>query len=149
MDQKNKAKFRTIRKDFEDEILAFVQIKYPKAHRISGSFSAYDIIVPERRHTIECKFDRMSEQTGNIAIELIEICAFSKIKLGWAFKKFDELCYLNWYSKDIYRIPMKELKNMIFENPRKGFAALHKSPMNYFTLGILLPIEEIKKYKNI
>src|SRR3990167_4342997 len=91
-------------------------------------------------YTIDVKTDEQMEKTGNIAIELIEICAFSKIKLGWAFKKFDELCYLNWYSKDIYRIPMKELKNMIFENPRKGFAALHKSPMNYFTLGILLPI---------
>jgi hypothetical protein len=55
--------------NFEDEILAFVQIKYPMAYRISGSFSGYDIEVPEKGHKIECKFDRGSERTPNIVIE--------------------------------------------------------------------------------
>lgn len=55
--------------DFEDSICEFVQIKYPKAHRIKGYFKGYDIFVPEKEHKIECKFDRGSKETLNIAIE--------------------------------------------------------------------------------
>ena len=58
--------------EFEDEICAFVQIKYPQAHRIKGYFVGYDIFVPEKEHKIECKFDRMSEKTLNIAIEFFD-----------------------------------------------------------------------------
>src|ERR1035437_9660366 len=55
--------------DFEDSICAFVQIKYPQAHRIKGYFKGYDIEVPEREHKIECKYDRRSERAPNIAVE--------------------------------------------------------------------------------
>src|SRR5574343_1842936 len=55
--------------DFEDSICEFVQIKYPQAHRIKGYFKGFDIFVPEKNHKIECKFDRMSAKTPNVAIE--------------------------------------------------------------------------------
>lgn len=55
--------------DFEDSICAFVRIKYPKAYRVEGYFSGYDIVVPEKNHQIECKNDRKSQVTDNIAIE--------------------------------------------------------------------------------
>ena len=58
--------------DFEDSILAFVQIKYPKAYRVHGYHPDFDIFVPEKEHKIECKYDRMSEKTGNIAIEFFD-----------------------------------------------------------------------------
>uniref|UniRef100_A0A6M3IFU8 Uncharacterized protein n=1 Tax=viral metagenome TaxID=1070528 RepID=A0A6M3IFU8_9ZZZZ len=54
---------------FEDEILAFIHLKHPSATRVLGNFKGYDIEVPSLKHRIECKFDRMSERTGNIAVE--------------------------------------------------------------------------------
>lgn len=55
--------------DFEQFVLWFVRKKYPKASGVEGFFPWYDIYVPERNKHIECKFDRMSKKTGNLAIE--------------------------------------------------------------------------------
>lgn len=54
---------------FEDYILSYIKQKYPKAFRKEGYFPDYDIEVPEIEDTVECKFDRMSQKTGNLAIE--------------------------------------------------------------------------------
>lgn len=54
---------------FEDFILAKVQKQFPLAKKMEGYFPDYDIEVPETENTLECKFDRMSSQTGNLAIE--------------------------------------------------------------------------------
>lgn len=80
--------------EFEDEICAFVQIKYPQAHRIHGYFVGHDIYVPEKEHRIECKFDRMSERTPNIAIEFYDRGKPSGISTTtathWIYKFYDK-----------------------------------------------------------
>lgn len=53
----------------EDFILEKIKRKYPKAYRREGNFKGYDIYVPEKRFRIECKHDKKSEETANIAIE--------------------------------------------------------------------------------
>lgn len=54
---------------FEDYILDIVKKDYPDAVRMEGYFPDYDIEVPGKDITYECKFDRMSQKTGNLAIE--------------------------------------------------------------------------------
>lgn len=53
----------------EDFILWGFQKKYPKAIRKEGSFKYFDIHIPEIRQKIECKWDKGSEFTKNIAVE--------------------------------------------------------------------------------
>lgn len=92
---------------FEDEICTFVQIKYPKAHRIKGYFKGYDIYVPERDHKIECKFDRKSQQTPNIAVEFFDRGKPSGITTTtathWIYKFYDEEWKLAIGRVDVFR----------------------------------------------
>jgi len=54
----------------EDRVLDIIRKKYPEAERIEGKHSPYDIIVPERRITVEVKGDYVSQKTGNIVVEV-------------------------------------------------------------------------------
>jgi len=54
----------------EDRVLDIIRKKYPKAERIDGKHSPYDIIVPELGITVEVKGDYVSQKTGNIVIEV-------------------------------------------------------------------------------
>jgi hypothetical protein len=54
----------------EDRVLDIIRKKYPEAERIEGKHSPYDIIVPERRITVEVKGDYVSQKTNNIVIEV-------------------------------------------------------------------------------
>lgn len=56
----------------EDFILWMLHKKYPKSHRIEGSFKYFDINIPENGNKLECKYDRLSRQTSNIAIEFMD-----------------------------------------------------------------------------
>lgn len=53
----------------EEEVLAVIQKKYPKAFKKKGNFKAYDLEVPEIQKTIEVKWDKVSDSTGNYFIE--------------------------------------------------------------------------------
>jgi len=54
----------------EDFVLQKIKNKYPEARRISGYCKEYDIWIPEIAKGIEVKYDPMSNQTGNIVIEV-------------------------------------------------------------------------------
>ncbi len=56
----------------EDFILWKIQKKYPKATKSEGSFKDYDIDVPELAQKFECKWDKKSQVTENIAIEFMD-----------------------------------------------------------------------------
>jgi len=67
---------KTFRKDLargievEDLVLQRIQSKYPKAYRIDGYCKDYDLWIPEINQGIEVKYDPMSNQTGNIVVEV-------------------------------------------------------------------------------
>jgi len=57
-------------KDVEREVLEIIKKKYPLAFGIEGKCKAYDLFVPEISAGVEVKSDRMSNETGNIVIEI-------------------------------------------------------------------------------
>jgi hypothetical protein len=54
----------------EDIVLQKIQKKYRTAYRVQGYCKEYDIWIPEIAKGIEVKYDPMSNQTGNIVIEV-------------------------------------------------------------------------------
>jgi hypothetical protein len=56
-------------KAIEDIVLQHVQKKYPSACIVDG-FKGYDIWIPEIHKSIEVKYDPMSNDTGNIFVEI-------------------------------------------------------------------------------
>jgi len=54
---------------YEEKVLKALRNKYPLATRIEGQFVDYDIWIPELHKSIEVKYDKKSETTGNIIIE--------------------------------------------------------------------------------
>jgi len=55
---------------FEFEILNYLKKRYPKAYKVEGKFSDYDIYIPEIDNKIEVKYDKKSHETGNIVVEI-------------------------------------------------------------------------------
>jgi hypothetical protein len=55
--------------DIEVKALAIIQKKYPSASLIN-KFKGYDIWIPELHKSVEVKYDPMSNETGNIVIEI-------------------------------------------------------------------------------
>ena len=53
----------------EKVVLDLIKLKYPKAHKITGNHSEYDIMIPETNKTVEVKRDAISHLTGNAFIE--------------------------------------------------------------------------------
>lgn len=54
---------------YEEKVLQLLHKKYPLAARIQGQFVDYDIWIPELHKSVEVKYDKRSETTGNIIIE--------------------------------------------------------------------------------
>lgn len=54
----------------EQRLLSMIQVKYPKAYKISGYFKDYDLYVPEVEKSIEVKSDEKSKYTNNILVEV-------------------------------------------------------------------------------
>jgi len=54
----------------EDLVLQRIQKKYKAAYRVQGYCKEYDIWIPEVAKGIEVKYDPMSNQTGNIVVEV-------------------------------------------------------------------------------
>lgn len=54
----------------EEMVLEIIRQKYSSAHKIDGYFKEWDIYVPELSVGVEVKSDEMSQQTGNIVIEI-------------------------------------------------------------------------------
>jgi hypothetical protein len=53
----------------EQKVLTLVQRKYPSASLVNA-FKGYDIWIPETHKSIEVKYDPMSNDTGNVVIEI-------------------------------------------------------------------------------
>jgi hypothetical protein len=56
--------------EIEEKLLAVIRKKHPSAVKIPKKFSAYDIFIPENGKKIEVKYDKKSNETGNIVIEI-------------------------------------------------------------------------------
>lgn len=98
---------------------------------------------PDREEYIDVKTDFMAHKTGNIPIELTEVVSAKGVsKLGWYYTN-NEIIYLIYETKELIHFKKDELTD-IFSKPYKGYASHHIKPFPYFTMGILLPLEEIK-----
>lgn len=56
-------------KEIERKALDIIRKKYPCASLINA-FKGYDIWIPETHKSVEVKYDPMSNETGNIVIEI-------------------------------------------------------------------------------
>jgi hypothetical protein len=56
--------------EIEYKLLERIKRKYPKAKKVAGKQSKYDIFIPELGGGIEVKADFMSKKTGNIVVEI-------------------------------------------------------------------------------
>jgi hypothetical protein len=56
-------------KAIESKALAVIRKKYPSASLIEA-FKGYDIWIPELHKSVEVKYDPMSNETGNIVVEI-------------------------------------------------------------------------------
>ena len=57
-------------KKIEEKHLAIIQKTYPDAYMIDGYCKEWDIYIPSAKFGIEVKSDKMSQQTGNIVVEI-------------------------------------------------------------------------------
>ncbi len=55
--------------EVEEIVLGILRKKYPSASLINA-FKGYDIWIPEIDKAVEVKYDPMSQETGNIVIEI-------------------------------------------------------------------------------
>lgn len=55
--------------EIENRVLSILRKKYPTASLINA-FKGYDIWIPELHKSVEVKYDPMSNQTGNIVVEI-------------------------------------------------------------------------------
>lgn len=54
----------------EEIVLANINKTFPQAHRMVGYCKEFDIWIPEINKSVEVKYDPMSNETGNIVIEV-------------------------------------------------------------------------------
>jgi|TARA_R100000656_G_scaffold122785_1_gene98655 hypothetical protein len=54
----------------ERRILKQIKSKYPKTYKIEGYYKEWDIFIPEKNFGVEVKYDKKSQETGNIVIEV-------------------------------------------------------------------------------
>jgi hypothetical protein len=123
----------------EDLVLERIQKKYPCATRIQGSFKEYDIWIPEVAKSVEVKYDPMSNETGNIVVEIY----FHGKRSALLTTKADYWVFYD--DKDFMFITPDELKNLILINTpplRKFVGAGDTEPKKAY----LVKKEILKKY---
>ena len=85
-------------KDVEREVLEIIQKKYPLAFGIEGKCKAFDLFVPEISAGVEVKSDQMSNETGNIVIEIsfggVPSALMTTRAAFWVIVTVDELIWL-------------------------------------------------------
>jgi len=104
-----------------------------------------DLIVkyPNFDMWIDVKCDERIAETGNIAFELIEIASYEGyLKRGYAYSKVHYIYYFDWHNKKFYKFRTSNLLKIAFSKSRKSFATYHPEE-RYFTLGILIPLQEL------
>jgi hypothetical protein len=108
-------------------------------------------IVGQDATNIDVKCDFQAHTTGNVPVELVEIMPrHGGAKRGWAYKKaLDEIHYFIWETKLIVPVRREDLLMLAYKNSRKGFATYHEKPFLYFTLGVLVPLQEVIEISNV
>jgi hypothetical protein len=53
----------------EEEVLKLIQKKYPQSFKEDGNHKEYDLYIPEIKKSVEIKWDKKSDSTGNYFIE--------------------------------------------------------------------------------
>lgn len=85
-------------KDVEREVLEIIKKKYPLAFGIEGKCKAYDLFVPEISAGVEVKSDRMSQETGNIVIEIsfggVPSALMTTLAHFWVIVTVEELIWI-------------------------------------------------------
>lgn len=93
--------------------------------------------------TYNVRCDKRICNTGNVAVELIEISSFNDyFRKGYIYKKLDYIYYVDWINKKFYLFPKEKLKEITFSKGRYGFSIYHPK-QKYFTLGVLVPLSEL------
>ena len=82
----------------ERVVLDLIKLKYPKAHKIRGNHSEYDIMIPETNKTVEVKRDAKAHLTGNAFIETKCNGIDSGLNITtadhWAYMIKDSICLI-------------------------------------------------------
>jgi hypothetical protein len=115
-------------KHIELKVLNSIRNKYPCATLIDG-YGGYDIWIPEARQGVEVKYDPMSNQTGNIVVEIemsgYPSALFSTEADWWVF--YDDYVYAWIKPRDIFKcIILNKLSYVEFtgsgdRNSKKAF----------------------------
>ncbi len=115
-------------KHIELKVLNSIRNKYPCATLVEG-YSGYDIWIPEARQGVEVKYDPMSNQTGNIVVEIemsgYPSALFSTEADWWVF--YDDYVYAWIKPRDIFKcIILNKLSYVEFtgsgdRNSKKAF----------------------------
>lgn len=91
-------------KHIELKVLNQIRNKYPCATLIDG-YGGYDIWIPEARQGVEVKYDPMSNETGNIVVEIemsgYPSALFSTEADWWVF--YDDHVYAWIKPRDIFK----------------------------------------------
>ena len=118
-------------------------------------FHRGDIIkkLGNEEEVVEVKYDAWAIQTGNIPFELIEKAEIGGgTKLGWGYKigihQMNFVLFEESIAKSIIFTTREDIKEAAFSKDFKGFASYHPRE-RYYTLGVLIPYQEIKNIKII
>jgi len=121
-------------REIEEKILKVVRKKYPKAKLSDGNVPEFDLFIPEISKTVEIKFDRLAEKTGNFVIEV----EFDDRPSGLEGTTAD--FWLIYFNKVAYLLETESLRYLVRESKRKRFVFggfEKKSKL------VLIPVEEI------
>lgn len=125
----------------ENLMLRIIRKKYPKAIRIKSYFKKFDIFVPETSQKFEIKYDRVSELTGNIAIEFEYDGKPSGIKTSEA----DYFIFVT--NRKAFIIKTDKLKKLIIET--EMFLKVVKGGDNNKSKMYLIRINDFEKYNGV
>ena len=123
-------------------ILDFIKKKYPKAYKIQGYCKECDIYIPECDLKIEIKYDKKSNETGNI---VVEIEMFNKPSALFTTKSDFWIFY-----DDIELMILKpiEIKDLIIWNELKAVTFIGKGDIKS-KRAILIPKDLIRNKSTI
>ena len=141
-DPRQKEGCNEVKRILQEDGLEVVDVSENKEYFEKG----IDLIIkwPDSIETIDVKTDFQAHQTGNIPLELVEVASMEgNFKVGWAYKDIDYIYYYIYHTKQIKKLSLKKFRELAFSKFRKGYASHHQKPFPYFTLGLLIPLDEI------
>lgn len=141
-DPRQKEGCNKVKRILQDDGLEVIDVSENREYFESG----IDLIIkwPDSIETIDVKTDFQAHMTGNIPVELMEIVPKNGIiKEGWIYKNLDYIYYYIYHTKEIKKLSMQKLRELTFNKAWRGYASHHDKPFPYYTLGVLIPLEEL------